>query len=156
MVTWVDPNGPSAEALGAGDIIEAADGVEMPTPLHWDTRTSRLTAGETIAIRVHRDEGGEELSLTAARAPGVTATASLGLTLRAVAGTGSEVVSVEPGSVGDNAGVVAGDIITRVGNVAAPSPAAVRNAFGATLNGEAVLVALTRAGTYHVTALEKW
>jgi S1-C subfamily serine protease len=156
VVTWVDPSGPSAEALAAGDVIEAADDVEMPTPLHWDTRTSRLTAGETIAVRVRR--GGElaEVPLTAARASSVAATASLGLTLRAVPGAGSEVVRVEPGSVAESAGLAAGDLLTRVGGAAAPSPAAIRAAFDATLNGEAVLVAVTRADTHHVTALEKW
>lgn len=155
VVTWVDAGGPSAGTVAAGDILEAVNGEVLLTPLHWDTRAVRLAAGETIALRVRRGGESHDVALVAAPPPPRPANPSLGLTLRGIAGTGAAVVRVVPGSPADRAGLLAGDVITRMADIGAPSPAQIRRTFDASSNGQALLIALTRGDTHRVTALEK-
>lgn len=155
VVTWVDPGGPSAETLATGDVIEAADGQPLTTPLHWTARAARASAGSAVMVRVRRGGEVRDLGLIAAPVPPAAASTVLGLTLRPVAGAGSAVVGVQAGSAADRAGLRAGDVITRAGDNAAPSPAAVRRAFDRAPAGAAVLVAYTRDRAHGVTALEK-
>jgi S1-C subfamily serine protease len=68
---------------------------------------------------------------------------------------GSAITQVEAGSIGDRAGLRAGDVITLVGNTKAPSPAAVTRSIERAPSGEAVLVGFVRDGAHAVTALEK-
>ena len=155
VVAWVDPAGPSAEALAAGDILEAADGEPLPTPLHWRARAARATAGSRLMVRVRRGGEGREVALVAAPAAPAPIDTGLGLTLRNLPGTGATVVAVEPGSTADRAGLRSGDIITRAGSVTVPSPARVRAAFAGAKAGEAVLIVYLRNRAHAVTALEK-
>jgi S1-C subfamily serine protease len=80
---------------------------------------------------------------------------TLGLTLTARAGTGSVVTRVTTPSAAAQAGITAGDLITRIADVTAPSPAVVRRVFTTAAPGRPVLVAVTRGTTHHVLALEK-
>jgi serine protease Do len=155
VVTAVDPDGPAADQVVAGDILEAADGDSLWTPLHWNTRIARLAAGETINVRLRR--GGElrDLTLTAATMPLAGEPPALGLSLQPAARVGAAVVAVQRGSVAEKAGVMPGDVITLIGDVNAPSPAQVRRAFAAAAEGQALLVTITRGQTNLVTALEK-
>jgi S1-C subfamily serine protease len=155
VVTRVDASGPAAGRLAAGDVLEAADGDTFWTLLHWDTRAARLAAGEAITLRVRR--GGElrEVALVAAPPPAPPPNPSLGLALRGIVGTGAAVVKVDPGSVAEKAGLLAGDVITRIADIEAPSSGQIRRTFAAAADGQALLVALMRGDAHRVTALEK-
>ncbi|MBI4263706.1 MAG: PDZ domain-containing protein [Acidobacteria bacterium] len=155
VVTWVDPRGPAAGLLEPGEVIETAAGETLATPEHFEARMARLTAGQEVMLGVR--EGGElrQAALAAAAAPAAAPTGSPGFALRAAAGAGTEVVRVDPGSIAEKAGVAAGDIITRVGEVRSPTPAQVRRAFTTVADGRPVIVAFTRGETHHVTAVEK-
>lgn len=89
----------------------------------------------------------------------VTATArpapsrALGLALRAVPGSGAEVTKIERGSAGARAGLLRGDVITRVGATAAPSPAHLARAFAALGDGQQLMLAITRGDSHHVLVL---
>jgi len=155
VVTWVDPNGPSADTLAAGDVLETADGRPLATPLHWTARAARAPAGSMVTIRVRRGDDVRDLALIAAPGRPAPQSTGLGLTLRSVPGTGSAIVDVQAGSAADGAGLRAGDVITRAGDASAPSPAAVRRAFDRAPAGAAVLVAYTRNRAHAVTALDK-
>jgi hypothetical protein len=147
IISWVDPDGPSAGALQIGDVIEEAGG-ERLTSQQWAVRAARLAPGETVTLRARRGGEVHEVSVVAASArpqPGIT---SLGLTLRAVPGTGSEVIRTAPLTAADRAGLEPGDVITLAGARAAPTPAQVRDAFAVDPEGQGVLVGVTR-GTAH-------
>lgn len=156
VVTWVEPAGPAGAHLRVGDVIEAVDGRPIASRLQWDVWSARLQAGDSVTLRVRR--AGELHEATVAAAPIVPAPPferALGLGLRVRRGVGAEVVSVEPGSAAERAGIVAGDVITLFAGVAAPTPAQVARAFGALAAGGGGLVAFTRGDTHHVVAVER-
>lgn len=155
VVTWVDPNGPSAETLAAGDVLETADGRPLATPLDWTARAARASAGSTVTVRVRRDGEVRDLGLIAAPVRAAAESTELGLTLRSLPGAGSAIVDIEAGSAADRAGLRAGDVITRAGDAPAPSPAAVQREFDRAPAGGAILVAYTRDGARAVTALDR-
>lgn len=154
VVTWVDGQGAAGGRLAAGDVIEAIDGAPLQ-PGHWDARVARLAIGDTILLRVRRRGELHEVSLTAAAPSAAVPSHELGLTMRALSGTGVEVVRVDPGAAADRAGLESGDIITLIGEVRAPTPAQIRRTFAAAPEDRPVLVAFTRREIHRVTALEK-
>jgi PDZ domain len=155
VVTWVDPVGPAASVLAAADVIEAVDGQAVPTPDVWSVRVARIGAGTTLTLQVHRQGEVRDVTL---RAPGASSAASngrLGLRMRRVPRSGSELIGVEPGSVGALAGLAAGDVITLIGAVPSPTPVQVQAAFTSAPKGKAILVAVTRRATHFVTTLTR-
>jgi hypothetical protein len=155
VVTWVDADGPGSDQLMAGDVIEALDGRPLASRQHWDVRMARLSVGETLTLHVrHRGEI-REVGLVANASGAKPPSRSLGLTLRARTKIGAEVVRIEPGSAADRAGLLIGDVITRIVDVSAPTPAQVLRSFAATGPGERVLVAVTRGDAHFVTTLER-
>lgn len=154
VVTWVDPNGPGAEKLSVLDVIESVDGQALLTPEHWEARVSRLGAGDAIALRVRRN--GQSRDVTIIAVPPVTPSAQpeLGLTLRNMSRIGVEVLRVQPSSAAARAAIQVGDVITSIAGQNAPTAAQVTRAFSATKAHQPLLVAFTRHGVHHVTALE--
>jgi hypothetical protein len=151
IVTWVDPQGPAAGKLVATDIIEVAGERTIQTIADWEAGPARLTAGEVIGFRIWRNGRKEELELTALPPPAAPESSRLGLTMRVRSEVGSEVLSVEEGSVAMRAGVAVGDVVTRIGDIAAPTPAQVTRAFAA--KEGALLVAITRGTEHFVVGL---
>jgi S1-C subfamily serine protease len=155
VVTWLDANDVGAEHMMVGDVIEAVDGLALANRQHWDVRMARLSAGETLTIRVRRKRELSDVALVA-RAPAERPVSrSLGLTLRGRVKIGAEVVRVERASAADRAGLAVGDVITLIGNVQAPTPAQVVQSFGSIEQGQRVIVAVTRGDTHFVTTLER-
>lgn len=155
VVTWIDPEGPAASALVATDIIEAIGSDSMATPEHWRARTARLTAGETIIIRVRRVGRVDDVRVTAAPFSAPASSPRLGLTMRARAGIGAEVTRVDERSVAARAGINVGDVITRIGDLATPTPVQVRREFDRRPKDAAVTMAITRGVEHLVVALVK-
>jgi S1-C subfamily serine protease len=155
IVTWVDPLGPAAKHIEVTDVIEAVDGEAVTTFEHWEARRSRLVEGEGIVLKVRRGGEVRDVPLTAAVVPTPPANRSLGLTLRSIRQVGVEIVRVEPGSTAFRAGLEAGDVITRFGDVDAPSAGQVSRVFAATPDDRPVLAAVTRRSAHLVFALEK-
>jgi hypothetical protein len=154
VVTWVDPQGPAAGTLAVGDVIEQADGARL-TPQIWTVREARVTPGGTLTLRVRRKGEVQESVLMAAPVPVPADSESLGVTLRALPGVGAEVVQVVRSAAGGRSGLEAGDVITRAGEIAAPTPAQIRAAFAADAEGRGVLLALTRGTTHRVAVLQR-
>ena len=155
VVTWVDPRGPSADALVTGDAIEASSGQPFLTPEQWRFRVARLGAGEVLTLRVRRHGKLTDVSLTApppAMPP--ERTAVLGLRMRRVS-RGTELLAVEPGSAAARGGLAAGDVITLIGDLSSPTPAQVRMAFMSARERMPVLVGVTRGATHLVMTLTR-
>jgi hypothetical protein len=155
VVTWVEPDGASTGQLMAGDVIEAVDGRVLATRQHWDVHVARLSVGETLSLRVRRRGELRDVALVANAAAAQPASRSLGLTLRAQAKIGAEVVRIERGSAADRAGLAPGDVITLVGDLSAPTPAQVMRSHSSIGQGKRVLVAVMRGDTHFVTTLER-
>ena len=155
VVAHVVPKGPSSDGLTVGDVLEAADGILLETPLHWKAQASRLQPGQTMTVRVRRSGKVLDVTLVAAPAHGGHSTLTLGLGLRSVPGVG---LGHHRGSAwihwrSCRASARGRDYAGR--NAKAPSPAAVTGAVERAAAGDAVLVAFVRGGTHAVTALEK-
>jgi hypothetical protein len=155
MVAWVDPAGAGKDQLMAGDVIEAVDGRALATPQHWDVRVARLSVGETLSLRVRRRGEIREVALVAKAPVAQPPSRSLGLTLRARAKIGAEVVHIDRGTAADRAGLALGDVITLVDDVSAPTPAQVIGSYTSIGEGERVLIAVKRGDTHFVTILER-
>ena len=163
VVTRVDAGSQASQALTAGDVIATWDGQQLLTARDWEVRVSRVRAGDPVRLGVRSRGESRETSLVAAARtaavstsrPAAGAPAALGLTMRRVADTGTAVTGVTPGSAADRAGLARGDMLTRVGNVTAPTPQQLTRAFSEARAGEQVLVAVTRADGHFVTTLGK-
>jgi hypothetical protein len=152
VVTWVDPEGSAAGKLVATDIIEMAGEHAIQTIADWEGGPSRLNAGDVITLRIWRNGRKEEVELTALPPRASSVSSRLGLTMRVRSGVGAEVLSVEEGSVAMSAGIAVDDVLTRIGDIAAPTPAQVARAFAAAKD-RSLLVAITRGAEHFVVGL---
>jgi hypothetical protein len=155
VVTWIDATGPGKGQLMAGDVIEAIDGRALTTRQQWDVRVARLAVGETLGLRVRRRGELREVALVANAPPAPPANRSLGLALRTLPRIGAEVRRIDSGSAADRAGLILGDIITLVADVAAPTPSQIMRSYTSLNPGERVLVAVTRGDAHLVTTVER-
>jgi hypothetical protein len=155
VVTSVDDDGLPADELRAGDVIEAIGGQAVPSRQHWDARVARLAPGETLVLRVRRGGALRDVKVVAAAPETPTDSGQLGLTLRERARVGAVVVGVVPGSAAERAGLAAGDVITLVADIAAPSPAQVMRAFASASEGQPVMIAVTRGTAHFVTTFAR-
>ena len=155
IVTWVDPTGIAATTLQPGDVIQALNGTPITTPEQWLVGASRTGGGDKVTLTYTRRGAQTNAQLavpaSAPRAPATT----LGLTLRRTSDIGTEVMRVASGSSADDAGIAAGDIITSIGGLAAPTPAQVRSAFASMARGELLMVAVRRGTTHRIVALQR-
>ena len=154
VVAWVDPAGIAASLLGIGDVIEAVDDVAITSTEQWRVRAARVGAGDTLNLRITRRGAQRVVQL---RAPAASAenAAFLGLGMRRVARVGTEVTRVVRGSASEAAGIVAGDLITAIGNIRTPTPAQIASSFEAIDSGELLIVAISRNGAHRVVALQR-
>jgi hypothetical protein len=153
VVTWLGSDGPAAGALSPGDVIEAVDGRDLSSREAWDARIARLSAGETLALRVRRRGEILQISLEARPSAPASVGGTLGLSLRARTGVGTEVTGVQPAAAGARAGLAVGDVITLFNDVRAPTPAQITRSFAAIRKDDRVIVAVTRGETHLVTVL---
>jgi PDZ domain-containing protein len=156
VVTWIDPSSPAIRDVKVGDVIEALNDSDVSSPNRWSAVVNRMSAGDTVSIRLARSGTTHHVTLTVASAPSDESSepGALGLTLRRVR-AGSEVVAVDPGSVGASAGMSGGDVIHMAGGVAAPTPAQIRAAFQTSDPGRPLLIGVTRGDTHRVVVLRK-
>jgi PDZ domain len=155
VVTWIDRRGPAFGLLAVTDIVEAINGNTIATPEHWRVHMARLRAGESLVLRVRRRKEVQDIHVSAFPETDPPADRPLGLTMRAVRRVGVEVLRVQPESAAARAGIEAGDILTVVGELDAPTPSQVSQAFAAAPAGQSVLLAMTRGDAHHVLTLEK-
>jgi S1-C subfamily serine protease len=77
------------------------------------------------------------------------------LTLSAKPGAGAEIVEIAGGSPAEHAGFQVGDIVTRIADRHAPSPAVVARVLAATPTGAYAVFVVRRGSTHSVLALER-
>jgi hypothetical protein len=154
-ITWVDPAGPAAQELAATDLVEAVNGQPVTTVPDWRARARNIASGEEVKLRVRSDDEVREVAIVAAALVEPPEDPSLGLRVRNVPRSGVEVVTVDPRSRADRAGIRAGDLITVFGSQKAPTAAQLARTFEAMPEKGKLLVALTRGDEHHVVVLQK-
>ena len=93
VITAIDPAGSAAKSLVATEVVEAIDGEEVLTSDHWRARAARVSAGDTLTLRVRGIQVCATCQITAA--PTIPAAEpdreiALGLRLRPVPRVGAE------------------------------------------------------------------
>jgi len=154
MVAWVDTNGIAASLLRIGDVIEAIDDIAITNAEQWRVRAARVSAGDTLNLRVVR-RGEQRTVQLHVPASSEENAAFLGLGMRRVGSAGTEVTRVVHGSAAEVAGIAAGDLITAIGNIRTPTPAQISSAFEAIDSKGLLIVAVTRNGAHRVVALQR-
>jgi hypothetical protein len=155
VVTWVDPDGPAAGHLRSTDVVEQFNQARPDDQLAWDTITSHVRSGADVLLKVRRGGRVQDVTVRAAEGRRVPQPRSSGLTLRSRPGAGAEVIDIGDGSPADHAGFQAGDIVTRIADRQAPSPAVVSRVLAATPNGAYAVFVVRRGSTHRVLALER-
>lgn len=161
IVAWIAKAGPASGILQPGDVIEAADGQALPTIDHWLRYQSQLVAGTPTSITIRRNRENREVTLTPAPVATAESPAAkqksrpLGLVMRFIPGSGSEITAVEPASLGAFAGFEPGDVITWIGSTASPEPMQIRQIVSATAAGHPLMAGVQRGAHHRVTTLER-
>jgi hypothetical protein len=155
IVAAVDPRGPAGPYVMVGDVIVAFDERSIDTQSAWTAAASRIGAGDTVVLHVLRGGTARRIEIVAVAAGTLHEPRGLGLTLRAIAGAGSEVLLVDPGSASAIAGIRPGDVITFIGGVQTPSPVRIRRAFAEVDRAKPLIVAVSREGRSRLMALVK-
>jgi hypothetical protein len=154
-ITWIDPRSPAAGQLRPGDILERLGETPAGTLDDWEVLAARISEGESVELGVRRAGQPFNVPLAAGPPPEEPVERPLGLTLRTISGTGVEVVRVAPASAAAAAGLQAGDLITLIGDVERPTAPQATRAFNALAAQQPIILAITRGGDHHVTALER-
>lgn len=154
VVAWVDPRGPAARHIVVGDVIESVNARAIAHTRDWEVASSRLPVGP-VTIHVRRRGKSLDVQFTLPPARNSETVSSLGLGMRRVPGVGTAVVRIDPRSAASAARLQEGDVITLVGQIAAPTAAQISNAFRSARTGEAIMLAITRGQTHLVVGLVK-
>lgn len=156
MVTYVEPRGPSAKVLRAGDVIQRVDDTAITTPAGFRQVEQTRTPGAEVVMMLVRDRVPQRVTLRAADAMLVVGDAEdHGVNGRHVPGAGTEVISVRTGSAAAAAGLRRGDLIVLAGSHDAPSPAQLSRVFGLLKPGESLLIGIHSGQDHRMVALEK-
>lgn len=169
VVAAVDTESPAAQTIAPGDVITAVNGQPIRSPDALRLRVSRTAPGTSLTLTLRRE--GVFLSVpvtvrarpTAATTPtpavraatATTAERTLGLTLRGVAGTGSEVLRVQAGSIAEACGLRAGDLVVGLGRARTPTPDDITAAFTKLPAGGALFLSVERNGEPQLVALQR-
>ncbi|MGV3516490.1 PDZ domain-containing protein [Luteitalea sp.] len=169
VVAAVDTESPAAQTIAPGDVITAVNGQPIRSPDALRLRVSRTAPGTSLTLTLRRE--GVFLSVpvtvrarpTAATTPApaaraataTTAERTLGLTLRGVAGTGSEVLRVQAGSIAEACGLRAGDLVVGLGRARTPAPDDITAAFTKLPAGGALFLSVERDGEPRLVALQR-
>jgi hypothetical protein len=157
VVALVDPNGPAANHLQSGDVVQSINGVTIRAVADARVVEAALQPGAVATLQVNRGEQPARVTLVARQEPPRALAAGsdmLGLVLRPVA-DGLAVTRVTPESAADAAGLVAGDVITHVDRDPVGPSTNLTRAWEDAESGRAFLLTVARSNAVVVLALEK-
>jgi hypothetical protein len=158
IVSWIDPSGPAAGVVSASDVIDAVGSEPVASVEAWQARIARLTANESIVLRVRHQNQVGEVRVTAGAAiapPAPPADRSPGLTLRTLPRIGATITRVDVDSPAARAGLQAGDLLTLVNDVRAPTAAQATRALATASRDRPIVLGVTRGSTHRLLTLER-
>jgi hypothetical protein len=155
VVSEVDPGGAAAGVLQPGDVVTAINGEVVTAPDGLLLQIATRRPGDDLLLTIVRDGVVRGVTLTL----GAAHTAAPPeddepIVMRPEPGAGTVVVRAAAGSLFDRAGLRAGDVIVRVGDVDRPSPAQVRVTIDRTPPDGFVLLLVRRDGRQRVLAVQ--
>jgi S1-C subfamily serine protease len=158
VVARVHPASPAAEALRSGDVIQTIDGSRVTSVAGF--RRIERTRPSAASVAVSGVRLGKPLAVTltaepAEEPPAASDPADLAFVGRTVAGTGIEVVAVQPAGAAAAAGLSRGDLIIAIDGEPARDLAALARRFRSAAAGTAILLTVQRGQQHRVLALEK-
>jgi hypothetical protein len=121
VVADVDPDGPAAARLAAADVIVAVDGWSTDNPDEFLLRMAARAPGEQVAVDAVRGGKPVKVSVTLAAAATAVSNGAAAFSFATEPGVGTRVSAAPAGS-----GLQPGDVITRAGAIAAPTPTQLR------------------------------
>lgn len=149
VVAEVAHDGPAADQLAPGDVIAGVDDWSTDSPDELLLRLASRPAGERVTLTVVRH--GESRQVTLPLVPAALDSPvdrTVGLVWQRGAGT-----RVEPGTDAAVPGLQPGDLITRAGTTAAPTPAQLRRLLAATTPSGFATLIVRRADRQVVVAV---
>ncbi|HET7616980.1 MAG TPA: PDZ domain-containing protein [Vicinamibacterales bacterium] len=157
VITYVTPDGPSDGKLMPGDVIRQIAGRGVASVRDYAAVVMLLAPDQPVPIQAIRRGAPVDVQIVPVTRRKVAARGAdqLGLEMRAIRGGGTEVVRVDPLSAASRAGILAGDVITRVDDVENPDPARVAALFRTAPSGSGLLVGLERAGAHVLVVLAR-
>jgi S1-C subfamily serine protease len=169
VVAAVDTESPAAQTIAPGDVITAVNGQSIRSPDALRLRVSRTAPGTPLTLTLRREGAFLSVPVTVRARPtpastpapptraaaATTAERTLGLTLRGVAGTGSEVLRVQAGSIAEACGLRAGDLVVGLGRTRTPMPDDITAAFTKLPAAGALFLSVERNGEPHLVALQR-
>jgi S1-C subfamily serine protease len=157
IVNDVAPQGPSANLLLPGDVIQSVGGAPVTSIGTFRQLEQAATPGQPIALSVLRRRAVTDITIRAINAgTGLpTPVDQPGFVLRGVEGRGIEVVSVEGNTPAARAGLQGGDLIIAVDGRPAADAEAFNRGYGSASAGTAWVLTVQRGLRRHTFALEK-
>jgi hypothetical protein len=156
-VSAVDPDGPAVGRLQPGDVITAVADRSAGTPENALLLIAALEISKPALLQGLR--GGRPFTVAVSPRPlddraRAVATDTLGLSLRA-SRHGPVVVDVERTSAAGRAGLMPGDVITRIGGTASVAPRKLPAMYAALQPGSHVVLGIERDGAPLIVALTR-
>lgn len=155
VVVRVHPDGPAADSLQPGDVVQAINGVSVSAIDSFRRIERSIAPGSSVAVTGIRRRAPLEATIEPAERPSPTRTDGTGFIGRNVPGAGIEVVAVADDSAASAAGLLRGDLITFIDGRPARDAAALTRAFGGAEPGTALLLTVQRNQRHLVVPLEK-
>lgn len=148
----------SESPLSVGDVIQSVDGIGVTTVGGFRQVVQSRKPGAQVRLEIVRRGEPQTVTVAAVAAGAVRPVGpdrDAGAVLRSIPGTGTEVVTVTPGSAADRASLGRGDVIVAMDETPRPQATAIERWFRAASPGDAVLLTVRRDGAHRVVALEK-
>ena len=170
LVASVEPDSPALRAgIQPGDVITAVNGHQIANPRELAITISQIAPGGDAVLAVYRNGNNKSVDVTVGTLQGDQASGrvgnspqgspSLGVGLQALTPNlrqqlsvpegvrGAVISEVQPGSVAEQAGLQAGDVIVGVGEQTVTSPSEATHAIRDALkNSQAVALRIIRDG----------
>ena len=153
VVADVDSNSPAAGALEPADVITSIDGVAIASPDEALVLLARTRPEARVQVAIVRQGAPPRVSVTGVPSKARGAGGEALPRMERVAGEGTRISEVPPGTALADAGVQAGDIVIRLGSTAAPAPQEVTSALRAGADGIGVVLVIRRDGEDRVIGI---
>jgi Do/DeqQ family serine protease len=158
LINRLHPGSPASKAgLRRGDIVASLDGRDVKGAQHLLEMLESMTAGQRIALEIHRDRELRRIEVVAAELPQTMvhgiANRKLGLDVQLSARLGSfEIEGVEAGSAAAEMGLRSGDQLLGINGVRLESEEDLRRAVARLRGRDRALIVVQRGpGRYHLT-----
>ena len=174
LIADVKPSSPAAKAgLKAGDVILKLNGIGIPSTTQLLSYLNRATPGQNLNFEILRDDKRQNISIIPIAAPDDTPATStnlnekskgavLGVAIRDLSSaelmqlkinSGILIQDVRRGGIAASAGLMSGDVITKINNISIKNASQFAEVVKALKQGSVARVAVIRKGTPNIVGM---